>query len=113
MLDRSISLLQLADVSKQMGLVVTQVHQLLRDREMIAVRRDSVLGVPEAFFGDDGQPVRFLAGLIRVLKDGGYEDEEILQWLFTEDDSLPGTPVDALHGDLAREVVRRAQSMAF
>ncbi|RDI32586.1 hypothetical protein DEU38_103322 [Rhodococcus sp. AG1013] len=113
MLDRSISLLQLADVSKQMGLVVTHVHQLLRDHELIAVRRDSVLGVPEAFFGDDGQPVRLLPGLIRVLKDGGYEDEEIMRWLFAEDDSLPGTPIDAMHGDLAREVVRRAQSMAF
>ncbi|MGF7123881.1 Rv2175c family DNA-binding protein [Rhodococcus sp. AG1013] len=112
-LDRSISLLQLADVSKQMGLVVTHVHQLLRDHELIAVRRDSVLGVPEAFFGDDGQPVRLLPGLIRVLKDGGYEDEEIMRWLFAEDDSLPGTPIDAMHGDLAREVVRRAQSMAF
>ncbi|MGO4203062.1 Rv2175c family DNA-binding protein [Rhodococcus sp. TAF43] len=112
-LDRSISLLQLADVSKQMGLVVTHVHQLLRDHELIAVRRDSVLGVPEAFFGDDGQPVRLLPGLIRVLKDGGYEDEEVMRWLFAEDDSLPGTPIDAMHGDLAREVVRRAQSMAF
>ena len=113
MLDRSIPLLQLADVSKGMGLAVTRVHQLLRDHELIAVRRDGVLGIPEAFFGDDGQPVRLLPGLIVVLRDGGYEGEEIRRWLFAEDDALPGTPIDAMHGDLAREVVRRAQSMAF
>ena len=48
-----------------------------------------------------------------MLHDGGYEDEEILRWLFTEDESLPGAPVAALHGDLMREVIRRAQAMAF
>lgn len=113
MLDRSISLLQLADVSKGMGLAVTRVHQQLRDHQLIAVKRDGVLGIPEAFFGDDGHPLRLLPGLIVVLRDGGYEDEEILRWLFTEDDTLPGTPIEAMHGDQAREVVRRAQSMAF
>ncbi|MDH6279641.1 hypothetical protein M2284_002371 [Rhodococcus sp. LBL1] len=112
-LDRSIPLLQLADVSKGMGLAVTRVHQLLRDHHLIAVKRDGVLGIPEAFFGDDGEPVRLLSGLIVVLRDGGFDDEEIMRWLFTADDTLPGTPIDAMHGDQAREVVRRAQSMAF
>ncbi len=113
MLDRSIPLLQLPDVSKWMGIPITGVHQLLRDHRLIAVKRDRVPGVPEAFFGEDGQPVRLLSGLITVLRDGGFADEEILQWLFTEDDSLTGTPIDAMHTDQAREVVRRAQSMAF
>ncbi|WP_305091710.1 Rv2175c family DNA-binding protein [Prescottella sp. R16] len=112
-LDRSIPLLQLPDVSKWMGIPITGVHQLLRDHRLIAVKRDRVPGVPEAFFGEDGQPVRLLSGLITVLRDGGFADEEILQWLFTEDDSLTGTPIDAMHTDQAREVVRRAQSMAF
>lgn len=112
-LDRSISLLQLADVSKGMGLPVSRVHQLLRDHRLIAVKRDGVLSIPEGFFGADGQPVRLLSGLIVVLRDGGYSDEDILRWMFTEDDSLPGTPIEVLHSDQAREVVRRAQSMAF
>ncbi|RVW00339.1 Rv2175c family DNA-binding protein [Rhodococcus spongiicola] len=112
-LDPSIPLLQLADVSKGMGLAVTRVHQLLRDHHLIAVKRDGVLGIPEAFFGEDGHPVRLLSGLIIVLRDGGYEDVEILRWLFTEDETLPGSPIDAMHGHQAREVVRRAQAMAF
>lgn len=111
-LDPSVSLLQLPDVAKVLGLVVTKVHQMLRDGELIAVRRDGIVAVPEAFFTDDSV-VRLLPGLLMVLRDGGYSDAEILRWLFTEDDTLPGTPIDAMHTDSAREVVRRAQAMAF
>ena len=74
--------------------------------------RAGVVVVPAVFLDDD-EVVRFLPGLIAVLRDGGYRDEEILRWLFTEDDSLPGRPADALHGHRAREVMRRAQAMAF
>ncbi|MDF3306145.1 Rv2175c family DNA-binding protein [Rhodococcus sp. T2V] len=112
-LDPSVSLLQLVDVAKNLGVAVTRVQQLLRDQQLIAVRRDGVLGVPELFFDETGETVKWLPGLIAVLHDGGFKDEEILQWLFREDDSLPGTPVQALHGHLAREVIRRAQAMGF
>ncbi|MGW4481578.1 Rv2175c family DNA-binding protein [Rhodococcus triatomae] len=111
-LDPSVSLLQLPDVAKVLGLVVTRVHQMLRDGELIAIRRDGIVSVPEDFFSGEGI-VRMLPGLLSVLRDGGYSDAEILRWLFTEDDTLPGTPIAALHTDSAREVVRRAQAMAF
>lgn len=96
-----------------MGIPVTRVHDLLREGSLIAIRRRGVVVVPEVFFDDDDEVVRFLPGLVSVLRDGGYQDEEILKWLFKEDDSLPGTPADALHGHRAREVIRRAQAMAF
>ncbi|QNG18515.1 DNA-binding protein [Rhodococcus triatomae] len=112
-LDPSVSLFQLADVAKNLGVVVTRVQQMLRDHQLVAVKRDGVLGVPEAFFDGEGQTLRWIPGLLAVLHDGGFEDEEILGWLFREDDSLSGRPVDVLHGDGAREVIRRAQAMAF
>lgn len=112
-LDSSVSLFQLADVAKNVGLPVSKVHQLLRDHKIIAVKRHGVLGVPEEFFGSDGQIVKWLPGLLAVLHDGGYTDIEILRWLYLADESLPGRPVDALHGHLAREIIRRAQAMAF
>ena len=34
-------------------------------------------------------------------------------WLFREDESLPGTPVQALRDDRHTEVTRRAQASAF
>ncbi len=109
----SVSLLPLPDVAERLGVAVTRVHQMLRDRQLLAIRRDGVAGVPADFFDADGAPLRFLPGLISVMIDGGYAPDEILRWMFTEDDSLDGTPVAALHGDGAREVVRRAQAMAF
>ena len=87
--------------------------ELLREGTLLAVRRAKVVSVPAAFFDTDREILRFLPSLVSVLRDGGYRDDEILRWMFTEDDTLPGRPVDALHGDLAREVIRRAQAMAF
>ncbi|MFC8044353.1 Rv2175c family DNA-binding protein [Nocardia sp. NPDC057353] len=112
-LPADVELLNLPDVADQLGVPVTRVHQMLRDHQLLAVRRDGVAGVPARFFDGSGAVVRMLPGLITVMRDGKYTDEEILEWVFTDDPSLPGKPVDALHGDLAREVVRRAAADPF
>lgn len=112
-LPESVTLLALPDVADQLGLAVTRVHQMLRDRQFLAVRRDGVIGVPKEFFDSHGNVAKHLTGLITVMSDSKYTDEEILEWLYLEDDSLPGRPIDALHGDLAREVIRRAAADPF
>ena len=59
-----------------------------------------------------GEIVRkHLPGVLTVLHDAGFNDDEALRWLYTPDDSLPGTPAAALNGDRAREVKRRAQAL--
>lgn len=112
-LPAEVPLLQLVDVAKRLNVPITRVHQLLRDGAMFAVRRNAVVGVPEIFIEAEGRVLKGLPGLISVLRDGGYSDLEILQWLFTVDDSLPGAPVEALHSNRAKEVTRRAQAMAI
>lgn len=112
-LPQSVTLVSLPEVAERLGLVVTRVHQMLRDHQLIAVRREGVAGVPERFFDDTGAVVKALPGLITVMRDAKYTDEEILEWIFTDDDSLPGKPIDALHGPLAREVLRRAAAEPF
>ncbi|GGL04590.1 Rv2175c family DNA-binding protein [Nocardia jinanensis] len=112
-LPASVPLLALPEVAKQLGIVVTRVHQMLRDNQLLAVRRDGVAGVPEIFFDDTGAVLRWLPGLITVMRDAKYTDEEILEWIFTDDETLPGKPVEALHGPLAREVLRRAAADPF
>jgi len=52
-------------------------------------------------------------GVLTVLHDGGYDDHAALTWLFTEDESLPGRPIDALRENRGAEVKRRAQALAF
>ncbi|MFQ6326252.1 Rv2175c family DNA-binding protein [Nocardia sp. CWNU-33] len=112
-LPESVAVLPLPEVAGKLGLVVTRVHQMLRDHQLLAVRRGGVAGVPERFFDDTGAVVKPLPGLITVMKDAKYTDEEILEWIFTEDETLPGRPIDALHGPLAREVIRRAAADPF
>ena len=85
---------------------------MLRDGQLLACRRDGILIVPALFLTDDAV-VKGLTGTITVLRDSGYGEDEILTWLFTADESLPGTPIDALRGDRGREVKRRAQASAF
>lgn len=113
-LDRSVPVVQLVDVAKSLGVATSRVHQMVRDRQLLAFKRDRVPVLPEAFLDEEGNVLKGLPGLIAVLHDGGYEDDEILRWLFTEDDSLPGgCPVAAMHTQSAREVMRRAQALAF
>ncbi len=111
-LSPDVEVIPLPDVAERLGLAVTRVHQLIRDGHLLAVRREGVLGVPAAFLTDSAV-VKGLGGTVTLLRDNGYNEDEILRWLFTEDDSLPGTPIDALRGDRGREVKRRAQAMGF
>ena len=104
--------LAVPDVAERLGVPVTRVHALLQEGKLIAVNRGGFPQIPERFLDED-EVNRFVPGVLAVLSDGGFAKDESLTWLFTEDESLPGRPVDALHGHLAREVMRRAQAMAF
>ncbi|WP_370591137.1 Rv2175c family DNA-binding protein [Saccharopolyspora montiporae] len=107
-----VEVVPLPDVAERFGQPVTRVHQMIRDGHLIALRREGVLGVPTAFLTDTAV-VKGLPGTITLLRDAGYQEDEILRWLFTADDTLPGTPIDNLRGDRGREVKRRAQAMGF
>ncbi|MBN3928346.1 helix-turn-helix domain-containing protein [Streptomyces verrucosisporus] len=105
--------LTLPDVADRLGVEVTRVRQLVREGQLIAVRRgeNRVLQVPADFIGE-GRVVKGLTGTITLLKDDGFSDEEMLEWLFTPDDTLPGTPARALRENRGTEVKRRAQALA-
>lgn len=124
-LDPDEAVYDLPAVASILGIPETKVIQHLRQKHLIGVRRKGVLVVPKIFFDDKGRVVKTLPGLLVVLHDGGFDDTEIVRWLFTPDASLTisrdgasegeanARPVDALHSHQAREVVRRAQAMAY
>lgn len=86
---------------------------MLRDGHLIAVRRDGELVIPADFVGPQGV-IKGLPGTITVLSDAGFSRTEMLRWLYSEDESLPGvTPINALRTSHGTEVKRRAQAMAF
>ncbi|MFC5993392.1 Rv2175c family DNA-binding protein [Pseudonocardia hispaniensis] len=108
----NIATIAVADVAQTLSIPVSRVHQLVRDGQLLSLRRGGATEIPADFL-DGSAIVKGLAGTITVLRDGGYHDEDILRWLFAEDDSLPGPPIAMLRSGRHREVKRRAQAMAF
>lgn len=106
--------LTLPDVSERLDLPINKVHSLLDERALIAVRigERNIRSIPAQFLVDD-HVLESLKGTIVVLGDAGYEDAEMLTWLFTPDDSLPGSPIDALREGRKTEIRRRAQALAW
>ncbi|SDJ14104.1 hypothetical protein SAMN05444157_1944 [Frankineae bacterium MT45] len=101
------------DVADELGVIVTQVHQLVRDGQLIALRgEDGVRRIPADFI-QDGVIVKGVVGVINVLRDAKFSDTEIVDWLHREDDSLPGTPIQALRENRGTEVKRRAQAAGY
>lgn len=107
-----IEVVTLVQVAECLGVPRTRVSQMIKQGQLLGVREGDRWVVPAAFLAG-GAVVKGLPGTIQVLRDGGYADVEILRWLFTDDESLPGMPIDALRSDRGREVKRRAQAMAF
>jgi hypothetical protein len=68
--------------------------------------------VPAAFI-HEGTVVKGLPGVVTLLRDAGYQDDEIVTWLFRADESLPGTPIQALRNNRGTEVKRRAQVAGY
>jgi len=104
--------LTVPEAAERLGVDVTKVRQLLRERKLVGVRRNGVLRVPAAFI-QDGGVLKGLPGTLTVLADCGFSDDEALRWLFTADDSLPGSPAQALVENRGTEVKRRAQALAI
>ena len=108
------SWLTLPELADRLGIDVSRARQLVRDRQVLAVRRgpNNALMVPERFV-QGGQVLKGLPGTLVLLADARYSDDVALEWLFTPDESLPGSPVDALAENRGTEIKRRAQALGF
>ena len=103
-----------ARCGSELGVSASRVRQLIREHQLAAVVPAPGSGqkVPAAFVMG-GEIVKGVPGVLTVLHDGGYDDRDIITWLFTDDESLPGRPIDALRENRGAEVKRRAQAMAL
>ena len=106
--------LTVPEVAERLAVDVVQARQLLKDRQLLALRRGErrIISVPAAFI-DDGVIVKKLPGLLVLLADAGFDENEAIRWIFTADETLPGAPIKALVENRGTEVRRRAQSLAF
>jgi hypothetical protein len=105
--------LTVADVASAIGVPASRVKQMIKDKKLVGlVRGKAGYEVPAAFILDD-TVAKGLPGTLTVLRDAGFDDAESLRWLFTPDDTLPGTPIQAIREHRGKEINRRAQAMAI
>ena len=108
-----IELISILEVAQALGVPVSRIHQYLREGALLALRDvHGARGIPAAFV-QDRAVVKGLSGVVTLLRDARYSDDEIITWLFRADDSLPGTPIQALRDNRGGEVKRRAQAAGY
>lgn len=104
--------LTLKEAAAPLGVSPNRIKTLIRENRMMGVVRDGELSIPAAFIdGDD--LVKGLPGTLVLLSDAGFSTEAALRWLFTDDASLPGKPIEAMRENRGTEVRRRAQGLAL
>jgi hypothetical protein len=108
-----IELIAVPEAAQALGVPTTRVNQWIRDGVLLGVADPGGARCVPAAFILDGAVVKGLHGVITLLRDAGYEDGEIVTWLFRADDSLPGTPIQALRENRGTEVKRRAQVAGY
>jgi hypothetical protein len=105
-----ITWLTLPDVADRLGITVSRVRRLLDDRILIGAHVDGVRKIPEVFLVD-GEPMHELRGTLTVLHDNAFDDDEALDWLLSDEESLATSPIAALRAGRKAEVRRVAQSL--
>ena len=65
-----------------------------------------------AVFIVDRRPLTSLRGTVIALQDAGFSDDEVIDWLLAEEDTLGRTPIAALLDGHKSEVRRIARTLA-
>ena len=101
-----IELAAVPEIAEALGVAVSRVHQYVRDGALVAVRgEDGTRRVPAAFV-QDGAIVKGLTGVVTLLRDAGYEDHEIVDWLFRHGIMPLYTPLSGSWLNMAESVQR-------
>lgn len=111
-LDRVQSWITVPDAAEVLGIPVGRVRRLIEEHHLIALKRDGVLSIPSEIIVD-GEPLPSLPGTMIVLLDAGLDYDSAFRWLYTEDESLPGTPMEFLLKGHKSAVRRLAMLLAL
>lgn len=103
--------LTLSELSERTGLSRGQIRRLIEDHALPSMRRDGQPMVAEAFLDGD-RPRGDLRGTFTLLIDAGFQNDEAVEWLLTEEPSLGAAPIAALTAGRKAEVRRVAQALA-
>ena len=94
-----------------LGEPLGRVRRLIYEHYLVGSRRSGVFAVPSVFIVD-GEPLSSLRGTIIVLQDAGFSDDELIDWLLAEDETLGRSPIASLLAGHKSEVRRLARTLA-
>ncbi len=104
--------LTVPEAAELLGVPLGRVHRLIEDHHLISIKRDGVQYVPAELIVDQ-EPLPSLHGTIIVLLDAGFSLESAKQWLYTHNDILGQSPIEALVAGKKSEIRRLAQALAL
>ncbi len=103
--------LTMPDLVEVLGEPLGRVRRLIDEHYLIGSKRSGVFAVPAVFIVD-GHPLSSLRGTIIALQDAGFDDDELIDWLLAEDETLGRSPIAALLAGHKSEVRRLARTLA-
>lgn len=103
--------LTMPDLVEVLGEPLGRIRRLLDEHHLVGSRRGGAFAVP-ALFVRDGAPLPSLRGTVMVLQDAGFSDDELIDWLLAEDETIGVAPIEALRRGRKAEVRRVAQTLA-
>jgi hypothetical protein len=103
--------LTMPDLVEVLDVPLGRVRRLIDEHYLVGSRRGGVFAVPSVFIVD-GHPLSSLRGTIIVLQDAGFTDDELIDWLLEDDESLGRSPIAALLDGHKSAVRRLARTLA-
>lgn len=103
--------LTLPELVEVLGEPLGRVRRLIDEHYLVGSKRGGPFAVPSVFIVD-GEPLSSLRGTVIVLLDAGFSEDEAIDWLLAEDDSLGRAPIAALLAGHKSEVRRVARTLA-
>lgn len=103
--------LAMPDLVEALGEPLGRVRRLIDEHYLVGSRRTGVFAVPSVFIVD-GHPLPSLRGTVIALQDAGFSDDEVVDWLLADEDTLGRSPIAALLAGHKSEVRRIARTLA-
>ncbi len=107
----SVQWLTMPDLVEALGEPLGRVRRLIDDHHLVGSRRTGVFAVPSVFIVD-GRPLSSLRGTVIVLQDAGFSDDELIDWLLAEEETLGRSPIASLLAGHKSVVRRLARTLA-
>lgn len=103
--------LTIPDLVEILGEPQGRIRRLIAENYFVGSKRNGAFAVP-ALFIVDGRPLASLRGTIIALQDSGFNDDELIDWLLTPEETMGRSPIESLLAGHKSEVRRIARALA-